>query len=79
MKPILCLLSAVCVAPYVDSLALTAQEPKPKPALSLKLEAAKETIRAGTEPILRLTIENTGKADERILKPRGDLQDHIMI
>jgi hypothetical protein len=59
----------------MDSTALLAQEKKPKPSLSLKLEAAKETIAAGTEPVLRLTIENVDKADEKILKPRADLQD----
>jgi hypothetical protein len=63
------------MALYADDSALTAQQQKPKPTLSLKLEAAKETIRAGTEPVLRLTIENIGKVDEKILKPRGDLQD----
>jgi hypothetical protein len=66
---------AACLASHMDRTALTAQEKKPKPDLSLKLEASKEPIAAGTELVLRLTIENVGKADEKILKPRADLQD----
>ena len=54
---------------------LSAQEKKTKPALSLRLKTLKETIPAGTEPAFSLTIENVGKATEKILKPRGDLQD----
>jgi hypothetical protein len=68
-------LLVIYLASHMDSSALTAQEKKPKPALSLKLEAAKETVAAGTEPVLRLTIENVGMVDEKILKPRADLQD----
>ena len=52
-----------------------AQDKKTAPTLSLKLESAKANIPSGTKPVLRLTIENGGRADERILKPRGDLQD----
>ena len=64
-----------CTALFLDDSAVSAQERKPKPTLSLTLETAKESIRAGTEPVLRLTIENVGKVDEKILRPRGDLQD----
>jgi hypothetical protein len=54
---------------------MIAQENKLKPALALSLESVKEVIPAGTVPGLRLTIENVGKGDEKVLKPRGDLQD----
>jgi hypothetical protein len=70
----LALLTAVCltirfVAPTV------AQHPKSEPTLLLSLECVKTSIPSGTTPLLRLTIENIGKADEQILKPRSDLQD----
>ena len=71
----ICLLFAICSATQMDSTGLTAQEEKAKPGLSLKLEATKPAITAGTAPVLRLTLENVGKADEKILKPRGDLQN----
>ena len=54
---------------------VVAQEKKAVPTLSLKLESAKKSIPSGTAPLLRLTVENVGRADERILKPRRDLQD----
>src|SRR6267142_2021463 len=54
---------------------LSAQEKKVMPALLLTLKPVKETILAGTAPAFRLTIENVSKAAEKILKPRGDLQD----
>ena len=54
---------------------IRAQGNKLKRALSLKLEVVHKAVRAGTEPRLRLTIENLSKADEKVLKPRGDLQD----
>jgi hypothetical protein len=50
-------------------------QPKSKPTLSLKLEVVKAKIPSATAPVLRLTIENVGKADEKFLKLRGDLQD----
>jgi hypothetical protein len=43
--------------------------------LSLALKAVAESIPVGTVPVFQLTIKNVGEASERILKPRGDLQD----
>jgi hypothetical protein len=54
---------------------IAAQDPKSEPTLLLKLECMKASIPSGTAALLCLTIENVGKGDERILKPRGDLQD----
>jgi hypothetical protein len=44
-------------------------------ALTLRLECVQTTIKAGTAPVLHLTVANDGAADERVLIPRGDLQD----
>lgn len=54
----------------MDSSSLSAPEKKLKPALSLELDTVKEAVPAGTAPMLRLTIENCGNADEKILKPQ---------
>jgi hypothetical protein len=54
---------------------IVSQDKKAVSTLSLRLECPNNSIRPGSAPVLRLTIENTGQADERILKPRGDLQD----
>ncbi len=43
--------------------------------LTLALKAVAESIPAGTVPAFALTIKNIGQTDEKILKPRGDLQD----
>jgi hypothetical protein len=51
------------------------QELENKPGLLLTLRTAKETIAVGTNPAFRLRIENVGKTSEKILWPRGDLQD----
>src|SRR5262245_14327795 len=75
MARIVILLVAIHAAFYLEISALTAQEKNSKSALSLKLEAVNETIRAGSRPVLRFTIKNVSDADEKILKPRGDLQD----
>jgi hypothetical protein len=61
--------------PLNGACSIMAQDAKPKQALTLKLEAVQEVVRPGTEPRLRLTIENVSNADEKVLKPRGDLQD----
>jgi hypothetical protein len=36
---------------------------------------AEQTIPAGTFPVLRLTVENAGGNDERVVKPHRTLQD----
>jgi hypothetical protein len=46
-----------------------------KAAVVLTLKTVNETIPAGTQPAFRLTIEYVGMASEKVLKPRGDLQD----
>jgi hypothetical protein len=65
---------AVCLTTQFVASAV-AQHPKSEPTLLLKLECVKTSIPSGTAPLLRFAIENVGKADEKILKPRGDLQD----
>jgi hypothetical protein len=47
----------------------------PMRPLVLKLEATKKAFAQGTVPSFRLTIKNDGKAAEKVLKLRGDLQD----
>jgi hypothetical protein len=75
MKRFTVLPFAACMLLLVGDARVMGQEKKPKSALRLKLECVQGTVPAGTAPVLRLTIENTGTADERVLKPRGDLQD----
>jgi hypothetical protein len=41
----------------------------------LILEPAEQRIPAGAAPVLRLTVENAGCADERVIWPHRDLQD----
>lgn len=50
-------------------------QPDHKAPLSLTLRCVNDVLTAGNAPVLRITVENTGKADEKVLKPRGDLQD----
>jgi hypothetical protein len=75
LHPIQFVVLSMLFAWNVDDAQFSAQDAKPKPALSLELTSLKDKIRTGTPPAFRLTIENIGKADEKILKPRGDLQD----
>jgi hypothetical protein len=52
-----------------------ADNPPSKRPLVLELEATKESFAQGTVPTFKLKIKNEGKAVEKVLKLRGDLQD----
>ena len=53
-----------------------AQDKKPpKRPLVAELEATKKSFPKGTVPTFKLKITNEGKAPEKVLKLRGDLQD----
>jgi hypothetical protein len=74
MRRIAVLLIAIILM-HIPSSGPPAEAQQPKKTLVLHLKAVKETIAAGTAPTLRLTIENVGDVPQKILKPRGDLQD----
>jgi hypothetical protein len=52
-----------------------ADDTPPKRPLVLELEATSKSFAKGTVPTFKLKIKNEGKAVEKILKLRGDLQD----
>jgi hypothetical protein len=63
--------------PRLLSCVVRRPEELPLTPLVLSLVSAEERMPAGTMPVLRLTIRNAGGADERVTKPRGDLQDTL--
>jgi hypothetical protein len=66
--------AASCVSPLL-SLSFGVEEGMPLMPLVLTLVPADQSIPVGTFPILRLTVENVGGADERLVKPHGTLRD----
>jgi hypothetical protein len=71
------LLVLACLAillPVVSGCAQDENAP-PNGSLVAELEATKKSFAQGTVPTFKLTIKNVGKAPEKVLKLRGDLQD----
>jgi hypothetical protein len=65
---VLCILQTACASRGDDKV-------PPKQPLALDLQAVKKSFASGTVPAFRLTISNEGKATEKVLRLRGDLQD----
>jgi hypothetical protein len=71
------LLILACLAMLLRVASGDAQDKKspPKRSLVAELEATTKSFAQGTVPTFKLKIKNDGKAPEKVLKLRGDLQD----
>jgi hypothetical protein len=72
-----CAVLAFLVVFVWQARAVLGQDDKAAPLrpLTLELQAVKPAVPAGTVPGFRLTIRNEGKAAEKVLRLRADLQD----
>jgi hypothetical protein len=61
--------------PVASGCAQQDENAPPNRSLVAELEATTKSFAQGTVPTFKLTIKNDGKAPQKVLKLRGDLQD----